>query len=476
MLKGCEKIQPPQARGNRVRWNHPFIQTEEPMPETLFPLPEAIDQPPEIGRGKPRLETGDRQQIAMRYAALDDLLPEDHRARLVWAMVQSYDLSRFYTRIEALEGEAGRPAIDPRLLTAVWLYATLEGVVSARALARLCEEHLAYQWLLGGVRVNYHTLADFRVDYETELDDLLSKSVAALMSEGVVSIERTAQDGMRIRASAGASSFRRKPTLDECLRKAQTAVEEQKVIMEVGESDQRTRREQAAQQRHVRERLERVKKALEEVEKVAAKQAKNRESRRKKRPPRASTSDPEARVMKMADGGFRPAYNGQLAIDMDSRIIVGVEVSNEADQRLLDPMLEQIEERFEQFPQEHYVDGGFRSNPGIEQAVQKGIAVFSPIPTRYSGNSQKRPEEILPTDGPGVRAWKERMQTEAAQEKYKQRAATVEWANALARNRGLYRLLVRGIRKARAVLLWYALAHNLLQSMNLRLKSQAQAI
>jgi transposase len=446
------------------------------MPDTLFPLPEAIDPGPDSGRGKPRLETANRQQVAMRYTALDDLLPEDHRARLVWAVVMSYDLSRFYARIEAVEGEAGRPAIDPRLLTAVWLYATLEGVLSARELARLCQEHLAYQWLLGGVSVNYHSLADFRVEYEVELDDLLTKSVAALMSEGVVSIEKTAQDGMRIRASAGASSFRRKPTLDECLRQAQVAVEEQKAWLEVDDSDQRTRREKAAQQRHAQERLERVKKALEEVEKVATKRQKNRETRRKKRPARASTSDPEARVMKMADGGFRPAYNGQLTIDMDSRIIVGVEVSNEADQRLLEPMLAQVEDRYEDLPAEHYVDGGFRSNPGIEQAAEKGIAIFSPIPIRYSGNSQKRPEEILPTDGPGVRAWKERMQTEVAKQKYKQRAATIEWANALARNRGLYRLLVRGLRKARAVLLWYALAHNLLQSLNLRLKMQAQAL
>jgi transposase len=445
------------------------------MHETLFPLPEAEPQSTQLGLGKPRLETANRQQVAMRYAALDDLLPEDHRARLVWAMVQSYDLSRFYARIEAIEGEAGRPAIDPRLLIAVWLYATLEGVVSARELARLCAEHLAYQWLLGGVTVNYHTLADFRVEYAGELDDLLTKSVAALMREGMVSIEKTAQDGMRIRASAGASSFRRKPTLEECLRKAQAAVEQQKALQEMTAEDERTPRQKAAQQRHVRERLERVKKALEEVEKVAAKREKNRETRRKKRPARASTSDPQARVMKMADGGFRPAYNGQLTMDMDSRIIVGVEVSNEADQRLLEPMLEQIEERYGQLPQEHYVDGGFRSNPGIEQAAKKEIAVFSPIPTRYSGNSQKRPEEILPTDGPGVRAWKERMQTEVAKAKYKQRAATVEWANALARNRGLYRLLVRGIRKARAVLLWYALAHNLLQGLNLRLKMQAQA-
>lgn len=177
----------------------------------------------------------------------------------------------------------------------------------------------------------------------------------------------------------------------------------------------------------------------------------------------------------MADGGFRPAYNGQLTIDMNSRIIIGVEVSNEADQRLLEPMLEQIEERFKQTSQEHYVDGGFRSNMGIERAAKKGIAVFSPIPTRYA-RSKKRPEDILPTDGPGVRAWKERMQTEEAKQKYKQRAATAEWANALARNRGLYRLLVRGLRKARALLLWYALAHNLMQELNIRLKMKDQAI
>jgi transposase len=445
------------------------------MSDTLFPLPEGEPQSPEIGPGKPRLETADRQQVSMRWAALDDLLPEEHRARVVWEMVEGYDLSRFYARVAALEGAAGRPAIDPRLLLAVWLYATLEGVVSARELARLCEEHLAYQWLLGGVSVNYHTLADFRVNYERELDDLLTKSVAALLREGIITIEKTAQDGLRIRASAGASSFRRKPSLEGSLSKAQAVVAQQKALGEAGEADGRSARQKAAQQRHARERLERVKQALQEVEKVAAKRAKNRESRRKHKAARASTSDPEARVMKMADGGFRPAYNGQLTVDMDSRMIVGVEVSNDADQRLLEPMLEQIEERYDQSPQEHYVDGGFRSNPGIEQAAEKGVVIFSPIPTRYSGNSQKRPEEILPSDGPGVRAWKERMITPEAKEKYKQRAATVEWANALVRNRGLYRLLVRGVRKARAVLLWYALAHNLLQALNLRLKMQEQA-
>lgn len=445
------------------------------MPETLFTLPETRREPVVEGPGKPRLEMANRDQVEMRLLSLDGLLPEDHRARIVWAMVEEYDLSAFYEGIRAVEGEAGRPAIDPKLLVAVWLYATLEGVGSARALARLCKEHLAYQWLLGGVSVNYHTLADFRVQCEANLDGILTHSVAALMSEGLVDLTRTAQDGVRIRASAGAGSFRRKETLEARLQQAEARVQELKEQRESGAEGDGRKEQRAARQRHAREQLARIKQALQEVEKVEAKKQKNRESRRKNRPARASSTDPEARVMKMPDGGFRPAYNGQLNVDMHSRIIVGVEVSNEADQRLLEPMLDQTEERYGRLMDEHYVDGGFRSNASIEEAETRGVAMYSPIPIRYNKRSTKRPEEILPSDGPGVAVWKQRMKSEEAKKKYKERAATVEWANALLRNRGLYRFLVRGIRKARAILLWFALAHNLLQVFNLRQKLRLAA-
>jgi transposase len=448
------------------------------MADTLFPLSEKRSKESVQGTGKPRLETANRHQVEMRLAALDDLLPEDHRARLVWKMVESYDLSSFYQRIAAVEGEPGRPAIDPRLLLAVWLYGTLEGVTSARQLDRLCKDHLAYQWLLGGVTVNYHTLADFRVGYEAELDELLTQNVAALIQTGEVSLERTAQDGMRVRASAGASSFRRQPTLEQSLRQAEALVEQQKRALqsdESGEGSGPSARQRAAQERHARERVERVKRALEEVAKVAEQRAKNRESKREKKPARASTTDPEARVMKMPDGGFRPAFNGQLAIDIESRIIIGVEVSNEADQRLLGPMIDQTAERYGQLMQEHYVDGGFRSKAGIEELAEKQVEVYSPIPAKTNRKSKYEPHEILRTDGPGVRAWKQRMVTEEAKEKYKDRAATVEWANALARIRRLYQFIVRGMRKARAVLLWYALAHNLIQTVKLQRRLAAQA-
>lgn len=445
------------------------------MTETLFPIPEKSSSPAVRGQGQPRLKIANRHQIEMRLASLDELLPEDHVARVVWEMAQEYDLSELYDAIDAVEGEAGRPAIDPRLLLTVWLYATLEGVGSARAVARLCQEHLAYQWLLGGVSVNYHTLADFRVDHGAVLDAILTGSVAALMSEGLVDLEHTAQDGVRIRASAGASSFRRVETLTGCLRQAEERMHRLKAENHTDGEQPLSKGQQAARTRHARERVERVKHALEEVEKIIAKKAKSRDLKRKNRPVRASSTDPEARVTKMPDGGFRPAYNGQLNVDMKSRIIVGVDVSNEADQCLLEPMVDQVQERYGRLMDQHSVDGGFRSNEGITALGKRGVTVYCPIRQSKHKNSQTKPEEVLPSDSPQVAAWKLRMVTPEAKEKYKGRAATVEWANALLRNRGLQRFLVRGLRKARAVLLWYVLAHNLVQTFKLRQQRQPAA-
>jgi transposase len=438
------------------------------MSETLFPLPEP--EPPAVGaplKGKPRLLRAERHQVEMRLVSLDELLPAEHRARLVWELVQGYDLSAFYASIEAVEGEPGHPAIDPALLLAVWLYATLEGVGSARALDRLCREHLAYQWLLGGVSVNYHTLADFRVARESALDDLLTRSVAALVSEGLVDLHQTAQDGVRLRASAGASSFRKAETLTECLQQAETHVQQLKAAGAATDGPAPTPRQAAARERAARERLARVKQALKAVGELEAAKAKRREKKRKARVVRASTTDPDARVTKMPDGGFRPAFTGQLSVDMGSRIIVGVDVCNAADPQQLEPMLDQTQARYGQLPEEHYVDGGFRTNAGITAAGERGVKLYTPIPRARADRAQP-PQAILPSDPPHVVEWKQRMPTDEAKAKYKGRAATVEWANALLRQRGWQRLLVRGLAKARAVLLWFALAHNLMQTFNLR--------
>src|SRR6185437_4384865 len=275
-----------------------------------------------------RLRLPERNQVEIRYLALDQLLPDDHQARLVWAYVEGLDLTPLYQTIQARQGVAGRDANDPRILMALWLYATFDGVGSARRLDELCQESLPYQWLCGGVSMNYHSLADFRVEHVELLDRLLTDGVAALLHQGLLSLTRVAQDGMKVRASAGASSFRRRPTLAQCLEQAQAQVEALKTA-----SDEDTaavsRRQQAARQRAAQERQQRIEKALQEAEQLAQRRQEVEQSKGvKAKPERASSTDPQARTMKMGDGGFRPAYNAPFATTTQGGVIVGVAVTS----------------------------------------------------------------------------------------------------------------------------------------------------
>ena len=436
--------------------------------EVLAPVPEApLSSETAPCKAPPRYRSPNRDQVELHPCALDDLVADDHPVRAVWAFVQGMDLSPLYDGIRAVEGRAGRPAIDPVILVALWLYATIEGVGSARALARLCLEHHAYRWLCGGVSVNYHTLADFRVAHTQFLDQQLTISVATLEQEGLVQMKRVAQDGIRIRASAGAASFRRKPTLEELLADA----EEQLAILrrELDEDPSATsKREQAAKLRAAQERKERVEEALRHLPEVEAKKKANDREKA-----RVSTTDPEARVMKMADGGFRPAFNGQFAADTESQVIVGVEVTNEgSDQGQMKPMLEQIVERYEQVPAEYLVDGGFANHDAIEYASERGSTVYAPVPKPK--DATRDPHARLPTDSNDIGDWRERMGTDEAKSIYKDRAATAECVNAIARNRGLQQFRVRSRRKVKTVLLWYALAHNMMRGLALRLQGGAQ--
>jgi transposase len=416
---------------------------------------------------KPRLRCVDREQI-LPPMRLEDLLDTDHQARLVWQFVQGVDLTPLYDPIRSVEGGPGRPAIDPRILTGLWLYATLEGVGSARALDYLCVEHHAFRWLVGGVSVNYHTLSDFRVDHLEFLDGLLTHSVAVLREQDLVDLNRVAQDGMRVRASAGAASFRRRPTLEECLAEATAQVQRLKAELEDDPGAGQRQRAQA-QARAARERLQRVGAALERLPELEAKKKADEKVKA-----RASTTDPEATVMKMADGGFRPAYNFQYSTDTQSQVIVGVEVTTSgSDQGQLAPMNEQIVERHGQRPKEALVDGGFASHADIEAVSASGCVVYAPVPEPKDPKRDRYAP--LPGDSPAVAAWRTRMGTEAAKAIYKDRAASAECVNALARNRGLRQLPVRGRLKAKAVALWYAVAHNLMRAVGLRAAGLAQA-
>ncbi len=452
---------------------------------TLFEeLPEqpAPDRKP---GGKPRLRMAERRQVELRPVALDDLVPEDHRVRMVWRFAEGLDLSALTADIKAVEGRPGHPPADPRIMVALWLFATSEGVGSARELAKLCEEHIAYQWLCGGVSVTPCTLADFRVGHGAVLEQLLIDSFTALVQAGVASLDRIAQDGMRVRASAGAASFRRPPTLQECRRRAEAAVQalREELDTDPGAS---TRRKAAARQRAAADRERRVREALAVAEALHAQEAEkarkqaervaalpeppepNAATAKEKKPkePRAPTTDAQARVMKMADGGFRPAYNVQYACDSRSGSIALVSVDNVgSDMGKMAPMSDALAEAYDHRPAQHLADGGFAKLDDIRALAQAGVETFVPVPTPRNPNRDRY--EPLSDDPTEIAAWRTRMNTDAAEAIYKERAASVECANAQARNKGLIQFPVRGLEAVKAVALWHALTQNMFCSWRL---------
>jgi len=401
----------------------------------------------------------ERNQLEFRTVDLEGALPEDHEARAIWDAVCRLDLSAFYNEIAARGSAAGRPATDPRVLLALWIYATSQGVGSARELDRLCDSHDAYRWIRGGVPVNYHTLSDFRVAHGKKLDALMTQLLTVLMHQEIVTLKRVAQDGMRVRASAGAASFRGKASLVQCRDQAQQQVTILRAQLE-DEPVEQAQRQRAAKERAAKERAEALQRALDELPLVEATKERSRARGKKKvSEARVSTTDPDARVMKMPDGGFRPAYNAQFATDVDSRFIVGVDVSKVgSDMALMPPMLDAIKKRTGKLPTEHLVDGGFAGLEAIENAEKLGVKIYAPQlerPTSCEGERQRQ-------DSTEVSQWRARMETEEGKKVYRLRAATAETVNADLRCwRGLDRLRVRGHDKVRAVVLLAALTYNL---------------
>ncbi len=415
----------------------------------------------------PRMKSPDRSQIDPNPRRIDDLIAPDHPARLVWELVQGLDLRPLYAQIKAVEGHAGRPPIDPRIIVALWLYATDEGVARARELDRRCYDCDPYKWLRGAVDVNYHTLSDFRTQHPEWLKEQVVANIAAMRAEGLASLDVLGQDGMRVRACAGNDSFKREAALEQLLEEAEQKWD--RLQKEFEQETERSSREQAAQERAARERIERLKQAQEEVQKVA----KAREKRKKGDgdSARASTTEPEARRMKMGDGGTRPAYNIEFSTDLKSLVIMAADVTGAgSDSGQMEPMAEKLEAEQGPFPEkaEYYVDGGFASREDLQSMAQRGVTVFSPVKA-VEKHQQEGKDPYAPRrgDSPAVVEWRQRMGTEAGRQKYKQRAKC-EWSNAQCRNRGLQQFVVRGLEKVKTVVLWYALVHNLFRMVALR--------
>jgi len=420
-----------------------------------------------MAKGRPpglRLETAVRTQIEFQQSSLDDLLAPDHRARQVWDYVEELDLSLLYGRVRTTMSSSGRPAIDPAILVSLWLYATLEGVGSARLLDRLCKTDLACLWLLGGVSVNYHTLSDFRGSAGPVLDELLSQSLTGLIASGSVDVRVLAVDGMKLQSLASGRSFRSAGRLAELHRASVETV--RKLRAEVDEdpaaSERRIKARRLAAAEDRARRLEKARRAQAKIDKrrdEAAAGQRRKEPRKDGGESRASTSDPDARVMKMGDGSFRAAYNVQIKTAVGGAHIVGVSVTDRgSDYGLLGEAVGEIEHRYGVTPDKLLADGGYFSKADIETLHGRGIELFCPLPRKG------KTDPALPKrgDGPGTIAWRQRMAGERGQTIYRRRFAT-ERPHAHMRNHGLRRLLVRGIDKVKAVVLWHVHAFNFLQ-------------
>jgi transposase len=433
--------------------------------EKLFgDLPE--NEPVRTGwGGPPRLREPVRDQIELRAVDLEALLPAEHPARVIWAYVGKLDLSELEERVQARAHGPGQAPPSPRLLLSLWLYATTQGVGSARALDRLCESDDAYRWLCGGVSLNYHGLSDFRTDHPELLERLLIENVASLSAAGVIDLDEVIQDGLRVRASAGAASYHRQKKLHKELRKAKRLVERLREEND-DDPDASNRRIRAAQERAAREREAKVQAALTQLAGIEAHRArKDRANRNNKKKdtapsePRVSTTDPQARVMKMPNGGFRPAYNCQIATVGRGQIVITTSAeTNGSDRGLMRPAVETIKRDFGRLPKRQLVDGGFNKNEDIEWAATNGVKVYGPA---VKSKHDTDPYAPRADDGPGVATWRRRMKSPYGKGVYKRRAPG-ECINARFRNWGLRQFLVRGREKVLCVLRWYALANNIL--------------
>lgn len=427
-----------------------------------------------LSAGSKRVVYPDRNQMHWDAMVLEERLAADHPARLLWQATGMLNLDAFYSWIKSVDGSAGRPAIDPRVLLCLWLLATSEDVGSARELDRLCRIHDAYRWVAGGIDISYHTLSDFRVQFKAELDDLFTQILGKLVYAKVITVTRVSQDGTRVPAWAGKGSFHSEPTLKKHLEEAKAHVER---LSKEADDPNISEKKKAAMKRAADEKLARVTRALE-VELPKAVESREGRGWRKddparKQPPRASTTDPDCRKMKMSNGGFQPAYNVQLAVDTESRAIVGVDVTNQGkDSGLCGPMREQVEKRTGLKVKEHLTDEGYRRNEDIVEAAAQGVAIYRPPPPLPKDSKRASVYEAGPDDDPAVVEWKKRMESEEGQAIYNERCSTVETVNGdLKTNRALSRIRVRGPDRAMSCALLSTITYNLLMFMEVMVKT-----
>lgn len=443
------------------------------MKDYLFDMSSLVqptkDTPKEKVAGRKRIRSANRDQMEFIIRSLDQLVPEDHKVRDLWDYVNSLDLKKFYEDIRVSEEGQGPATADPKVLLGLWLYAILEGVISARQIDRLCREHHAYIWLCGGISINYHTLSDFCNIHGTKFRTLLQESIAILWKSGQFSPEEVAQDGTRVKANAGGGSLRTEKTLTRYLEEANQYLEKLEKEHKKNPSAS-TLREKAARERAARDRKARLQQAIEEMsdyklQKVkSAKQNHNKLTDKDLANTRTSMTDPECRKMKMGDGGFRPAYNVQFATSTHKKVILGVDVVNTLDPGTVKSLIQNVNENLaeagcDKFPKRWLADSAYANKKDAADVETNfsDTTLYSP-PT---GNGKADALTPRKSDTPAMRRLRERMSKEDAQAIYKNRSCTAEFANAVAKNRGMTEFRVRGIEKVTNMALLYAVVHNM---------------
>lgn len=430
-----------------------------------------------MDRGKARVVGPDRSQLRWDLIDIEGLLAGDHRARMVWAFVEGLNLEPLYELIKSREGEAGRPPADPAVVLALWLYASLEGVGSARELARLCERDAAYRWLCGGVAVNHHGLADFRVAHGEFLDGLLSESIAAMVVEGLVDLDEVTVDGTKVKASAGKGSFAGENKIARVERLAAERVARLRAEIEA-DPGASTRRRRAAEERaadDIAERAQRARAALDRLKAEKAERAKRHaKEEAKKGEPKASLTDPDARRMRFADGSVKAGYNVQLAASATGMVVSVMATDRRNDAGMAVPMVDDIKRRYGRVPKRLLVDTNYAPADDIVALASRegdGVLVYAPPPEERADvkpETLKRRATERAKEAPALKDWRQRMDTAQGQSIYRSRKR-IELVNAHMKNRGFERLNLRGLLKAKIVALWHALAHNILVAHRLRL-------
>lgn len=421
-------------------------------------------------QGNARVVRPDRSQLHWDMVDLEGLLAMDHRARMVWAFVESLNLRAFYDLVKAREGEAGRPAADPAVLIALWLYATLEGVGSARELERLCERDIAYRWLCGGVPVNYHGLSDFRVGHGDLLDRLLTESVAAMLAEGLVNLDEIVIDGTKVKASAGKGSFVGEDGLAKAERIAAERITQLKAEID-GDPGASARRKRAAEERAAREVATRAAKARAALDRLKAEKQERAKTHvkaeTKKGAPRVSLTDPEARWMRFADGSVKAGYNIPVAATGEGLVLAVTATDRRNDAGLALPMIDDLERRYGRAPKRVLLDTNLATAEDIVALAnrQQGqVLVYAPPPKERDDvkpATLKRRMVARAKEPEPLKEWRNRMASPEAQTVYRRRRR-IELVNAHIKNRGFDRLNLRGLLKAKIAALWHALAHNIL--------------